>query len=387
MEIAIVTEEFRPSNKGGIASWAFELAEYLGRHHEFNVNIFVKKKGGVINSIIDKKLNYKINLIGGRDWSKFKKWFIRLGLRKYLKSKKNPVIISSNWELSEGLISFKDKYSFCLITVLHGLEVTRLESIKYSKRIKNFNLTISNSNHVIAVSDYTKNKAELISGNSLIETIPNFVDPEKFFLLNQKESREQFGFKESDKILLTLSRLVKRKGHEIVINALSLIVKTIPNIKYVIAGSGEKRYEEDLKRLVSRLELDNNVLFLGYIEEEKKNDLYNACDIYIMNSHKTNDQGDSEGFGITFLESNACGKPIIGTEVGGIPDAISNYENGLLIEPNNPSRTAAAILELFNNHDLYNRLSINGLSRIEKNFSIKKVGKKYIKIISDYYDF
>ena len=106
-----------------------------------------------------------------------------------------------------------------------------------------------------------------------------------------------------------------------------------------------------------------------------------------MNSHKTNDQGDSEGFGITFLESNACGKPIIGTEVGGIPDAISNYENGLLIEPNNPSRTAAAILELFNNHDLYNRLSINGLSRIEKNFSIKKVGKKYIKIISDYYDF
>ena len=186
---------------------------------------------------------------------------------------------------------------------------------------------------------------------------------------------------------MTLSRLVKRKGHEIVINAISQIVKTIPQIKYIIAGSGERRYEEHLKRLVSRLGLDKNVFFWGYIDEEKKNDLYNACDIYIMNSHKTNNKGDSEGFGITFLESNACGKPIIGTEVGGISDAISNYKNGLLIEPNNPSKTAAAILELFNDHDLYNRLSINGISRIQKKFSIQKIGKMYVKIISDYYDY
>ena len=86
---------------------------------------------------------------------------------------------------------------------------------------------------------------------------------------------------------------------------------------------------------------------------EKKNDLYNACDIYIMNSHKTNQKGDSEGFGITFLESNACGKPIIGTNSGGIADAIKHRVNGLLIEPNQPSATAEAIFELFNDKELY----------------------------------
>ncbi len=326
-------------------------------------------------------------MIGGRDWSKFKKWFIRLALRKYLKSNDNPVIISSNWELSEGLISYKNKYKFCLITVLHGLEVTRLESVKYSKRINNFIKTISSSDHVIAVSDYTKNKAQLIAGKFLIKTIPNFVDTKKFFLVDQKQSRKQFEFDESDKILLTLSRLVRRKGHEIVINAISLIIRTIPQIKYVIAGSGEKKYEEDLRRLVSDLGLEKNVFFLGYIDEKKKNDLYNASDVYIMNSHKTNIKGDAEGFGITFLESNACGKPVIGTNVGGVPDAISHYENGILIEPNNPTKTAAAILKLFNNHDLYDSLSSNGLSRIENNFSIQKIGKKYLKIISDYYDY
>ena len=138
-----------------------------------------KKHGGIVIPIIDKNLPYKINLMGGRDWSKFKKWFIRLSLKKYLKSTNSPVVISSNWELSEGLISYKDKYNFCLVTILHGLEVTGLESIKYAKRKKNFIKSITKSDHVIAVSDYTKNKAELISGKTLIETIPNFVNIEK----------------------------------------------------------------------------------------------------------------------------------------------------------------------------------------------------------------
>ena len=336
---------------------------------------------------MDKNLPYTINLIGGRDWSKFKKWFIRLSLRKYLKSKDSPVIISSNWELSEGLIPYKYKYNFCLVTVLHGLEVTRLESKKYAKRIKNFIKSIASSDHVIAVSNYTRNKAQLISGDTLIKTIPNFVNTKKFFLTDKKKSRKKFGFNESEKILLTLSRLVSRKGHKVVINAISLIVKKIPQIKYVIAGTGEERYEKDLKKLVSDLKLDNNVSFLGYIDEEKKNDLYNACDIYIMNSHKTNQEGDSEGFGITFLESNACGKPIIGTKSGGIPDAIQHRENGLLIEPNQPSETAEAIIELFNNQELYNQLSNNGLKRIKENFSINKIGKKYLEIISNHYNY
>ena len=362
------------------------MAEFLSKNNELNVDVFVKKHGGIILPIMGKNLPYRINLIRGRDWSKYKKWYIQFSLRKYVKSKDRPVIISSNWELSEGLISYKNKYNFCLVTVLHGLEVTRLESIKYSKRINNFIKTINNSNHVIAVSDYTKNKAELISENKLIKTIPNFVNTNNFFLDDQKKSRKKYGFNESDKILLTLSRLVRRKGHEVVIKAISLIVKKIPQIKYVIAGSGEKRYEEDLKRLVSKLKLDKNVFFIGYIDEKKKNDLYNACDIYIMNSHKTNQKGDSEGFGITFLESNACGKPIIGTNSGGIPDAIKHRVNGLLIEPNQPSKTAEAILELFSNKELYDQLSNNGLQRIKENFSINKIGRKYMKMISNHYN-
>jgi len=363
------------------------LAEFLGEHKEFNVSVFVKKRGGIIQERFIKNLPYKINLIGGRDWSKFKKWYIRLYLRKYLKSKNNPVIISSNWELSQGIIPYKNKSNFCLLTVLHGLEVTRLKSKRYANRKKSFIKTVLSSDHVISVSNYTKNEAEFISGYKRIKTIPNFVDTEKFFFVDNKKPRRKFGLKESDKILLTLSRLVKRKGHKTVINAISLIINKIPAIKYVIAGSGEEKYKQDLKKLVSKLKLDRHVLFLGYIEEDNKNDLYNACDIYIMNSNKTDEEGDSEGFGITFLESNACGKPVIGSNAGGISDAITNRENGLLIEPNNPTKTAQAIYELFNDEKLYNQLSENGITRIKENFSINKVGEKYVEIILNHYDY
>ena len=67
---------------------------------------------------------------------------------------------------------------------------------------------------------------------------------------------------------------------------------------------------------------------------KKKKIIYNLCDIYIMTSMPTDERGDSEGFGITFLEANACGKPVIGTNVGGISDAINDGFNGFLIKPN-----------------------------------------------------
>ncbi|SVB42308.1 uncharacterized protein METZ01_LOCUS195162, partial [marine metagenome] len=95
----------------------------------------------------------------GRDWSKFKKWYVSFYCKKYIKSSNNPIIISATWELSEGLIKHKKKYSFSLITVLHGLEVTRLNSNKYDKSIPKFIQTIDHSDQVIAVSNYTKNEA------------------------------------------------------------------------------------------------------------------------------------------------------------------------------------------------------------------------------------
>jgi len=318
----------------------------------------------------------------GRDWSKFKKWYVSFYCKKYIKSSNNPIIISATWELSEGLIKHKKKYSFSLITVLHGLEVTRLNSNKYDKSIPKFIQTIDHSDQVIAVSNYTKNEAISITGIQKIITIPNFVNTTEFFPQSTSECRNKFQLHHSDKILLSLSRLVKRKGHDIVIRAIQIVKEKIPEIKYLIAGTGDNPYKKMLKQLVNDLELQSYVHFVGYIEENKKPLLYNASDVYIMNSLDTDQKGDSEGFGITFLEANACGKPVIGTNVGGIPDALDNNVSGILVEPNDPNATAEAIIQLFSNKIFYNKLSVNGLSRVNNQFSLSNIGGKYQRIIS-----
>ena len=384
--ICIITEEFRPSLKGGIATWSTELANYLHKK-KYKVTVFVKKHGGIDKLYDTKRIPYKIKLIPGRDWAFFKKWYIMFSLFGYLKNNKKPIIISTNWELSQGLIIYKTFLKFSLVTILHGLEVTRLKSKKYKKRVKSFKKTLKYSDLIISVSNYTKAKAKsIINLNLEIHVIPNFVNMETFQPVDRKNFLNDYGLSNDDIILLSLSRLVRRKGHHIIIESLKDLTKNHSNIKYLIAGTGDKNYEQELREYVEKLNLQKNINFLGYVNEQKKKIIYNMCDVFLMTSLPTDHEGNSEGFGITFLEANACGKPVIGTNVGGIPDVIKDGNNGFLIEPNNPRELQKTIEKIINDKNYYNFLSKNSIKHIKENFDINLIGKKFDLLIDRLYD-
>lgn len=372
--------------KGGIATWSREIADYL-HSKSYNVTVYLKKQGGIKKSFDVKNLPYKIHLISGRDWAFFKKWYIFFSIFKYLKNKKKPIIISTNWELSQGIVFYKNLFKFSLVTILHGLEVTRLNSLKYKNRIRSFKKTLMFSDKIISVSQYTKNIAESLNKHDAkIDVIPNFVNLKNFHPIDKKSFINDFIYKENDIILLTLSRLVKRKGHRTVIKALKPLISKNPNVFYLIAGTGDKPYEEELKHYVKKLNLEKNINFLGYISEARKRIIYNLCDLYIMTSMPTDERGDSEGFGITFLEANACGKPVIGTNVGGISDAINDGFNGFLIKPNDSLELEKILINIINNKKLYKSLSENSIIHIKKKFDIQLIGKKFDTIINELYD-
>ena len=384
--VCIVTEEFRPSLKGGIATWSTEIANYFYKK-KYSVIVYLKKRGGIDKTYDIRKLPFKISLIGGRDWAYFKKWYIIISMFNYLRQYKKPIIISTNWELSQGLIFYKKYFKFSLITILHGLEVTRLESKKYSKKIADFKKTLTLSDRVIAVSNYTKSKADVILGNKKeIDVIPNFVNTKFFYPINDKKIYDKYNLNSNDTILLSLSRIIRRKGHYIAIDAVKSLVKIYPNIKYLIAGTGDTYYLSELKKYVEKLDLKKNIHFLGYVSERKKNMVYNLCDIYLMTSLPCDLEGNSEGFGITFLEANASGKPVIGTDVGGISDAIKNGFNGFLIKPNESKDLEKKIISIINNKKLYKSLSENSINHIKKNFDIQLIGKRFDLIINELYD-
>ena len=155
----------------------------------------------------------------------------------------------------------KKRFKFYLITALHGLEVTRLNSKKYIKRKKNFINTLDLSDKVVSVSNYTKKEALKIIKNKKIEVIPNFVNTQEFFPIDRSKLMKEYNLIKEDKIILSLSRLVKRKGHHIVIKSLKYLKKEIPNFKYLIAGTGDLKYKKDLENLSKELNLEENIIF------------------------------------------------------------------------------------------------------------------------------
>lgn len=195
-----------------------------------------------------------------------------------------------------------------------------------------------------------------------IKVTINATDPKKFHPEDTQEARQAIGFK-GNKMLLTISRLVSKKGIDTTIKAFAKVQKDHPNSQYVIVGDGKQK--EELQQLALNLGIDDSVQFVGPVAHDHPDLIhyYNACDVFAHPS-KT-EKFNVEGFGIVFLEANACAKPVIGSLSGGIPTAVIDGETGILVEERNPKALAEAINKLFENPDLADQMGKKGRQRVE----------------------
>jgi phosphatidylinositol alpha-1,6-mannosyltransferase len=243
--------------------------------------------------------------------------------------------------------------------------------------------TLKYSHRVIAVSSYTGNFINEKYGidSRKIKVIPNGVDPERFYpkqvsgsLIAKYNLKDKF-------VLLTLARLEKRKGHDLVIRALGKLKNDFPELRYVIAGSDRNDYAMELKQLASDLDIHDRIIFSGFVKNDELIDFYNLSDIYLMTSRFLNKIGDSEGFGITFLEANACEKPVIGTRSGGIVDAIEDGFNGLLVNSDSVDDIVSSVVRLIKDPELRERLGKNGRKRILDTFNWASITKRILDTV------
>ncbi len=123
------------------------------------------------------------------------------------------------------------------------------------------------------------------------------------------------------------------------------------------------------------------MIFAGEVKEEEIPLYYMACDLFIMPSYEIKEKGDVEGFGIAYLEANACGKPVIGGRSGGVTDAVIDGETGLLIDPLNINQIAEALIKLLTNSGLARKLGEEGRRRIKKELNWRKIAQEIREII------
>lgn len=186
-----------------------------------------------------------------------------------------------------------------------------------------------------------------------------------------------------EKIILTVSRLMERKGQDIVIKTLPIVKKKFPNIKYILVGTEVIGNEKDkLQKLVKKFDLEDVVIFAGSVNNNGLLDYYTLCNVFILTPKevRTGNFLDVEGFGIVYLEAGCCEKPVIGSKSGGVPDAVMDDKTGLLVDPGDVKQTAEAILRLFEHPELGKKLGKHARKRVVEELNWKNISQKILKI-------
>lgn len=195
------------------------------------------------------------------------------------------------------------------------------------------------------------------------------------FSANEKEVRQKYGLK-GKKIILTVSRLARRKGHSFVLQALRDMVPLDGNLHYLIVGDGEEK--DYLKELVKDYSLENHVTFVGSMKGTLLWEAYSICDLFVMPNVEL-ENGDIEGFGIVFLEAGALRKPCIGGKSGGTLDAIVDGMTGSVVDPRRNDELKNKIQEILKNPGLGKSLGEAAYRRIADLFVWEKVFERMEK--------
>lgn len=181
--------------------------------------------------------------------------------------------------------------------------------------------------------------------------------------------------------LLSVGRLVERKGIDSVIRALPLVLKHFPELEFVCVGTGPE--EPGLRRLAESVGVTRSIVWAGEITDEELVQHYRAADVFVLPSRVIPATGSVEGFGIVFLEAASCGIPAIGGNSGGTPDAIADGETGYIVDPTDEAELAARIMDLLSNSEMRQRMGAAGRERVLRKFTTQTLADRYLESVSE----
>lgn len=345
---------------GGETEYVLE-GVHVERFHYFYPRRFEKLSGraGMIDNVKEGLL-VKIQVLT----------FLFFNILYSLRKLRNMDVIHVQWPIPNGLgaLFLKKIYGIPYINTIHGEEVHLSKRYHLLFALRGL---VNNSSKTITNSSATR-KFCLEAGldGEKIDVIPFGVDTDFFRPLDVYKDENIFQ-------ILSVGYLIERKGFEYLIKAMPHVLKEHKNARLKIVGSGP--LESKLKELIYELDLGDEVEIVKNVSDEELLMTYNSADLFVLPSIMDS-QGNTEGLGVVLLEAMACGLPVVGSDVGGIPDILKDQETGILVNEKDVCKLGEVIILLFTEEKLRKYLIENGSDKIRNNFNWSIIAGKYIKI-------
>ncbi len=264
--------------------------------------------------------------------------------------------------------------------LLHGAEVTVPGRLPGSRQALRH--VLRGARRVIAFGGYPAAEAEQAAGGPLpLTVVPCGIDTSRFHPLGLDEraaARARYGLHDGP-LVLSLSRLVRRKGMDVLIDAAVRLAPRVPGLQVAIAGSGRDRAR--LERRVAATGAP--VRFLGRVPEDDLALVHGAADVYAMLCRTRWGGLEQEGFGIVFLEAAAAGVPQVAGDSGGASEAVAHGESGFVVDPNDPDAVADTLERLLADDGLRARMGAAARTRAVEQFDYGRLAPRLFAAIED----
>ena len=245
------------------------------------------------------------------------------------------------------------------LVYVHGEEITTDDP--YDPGAVRRRRALLAADHVVVVSRFTQRAVVAMLGEALagrIVLVENGVDTTRFFpAARQTDLVERYGLR-GQFVFITVCRLLEKKGVDQVLRAFAQLLPAFPGMRYLVVGTGP--YEAELQRLAAELGIAAAVAFAGNVAEHELVAHYRLGDVFVM-PNRVLPNGDTEGFGLVFLEANACGLPVIAGRDGGSVDAVTDGENGLVVDGNSVPALLDAMRRMRGEEALRSQVAAVGL--------------------------
>ena len=377
MKILMLSWEYPPKNIGGISNHVYYLSHALSNlGHEVHVVTCGENNAPykeIDNGVFVHRVEpFKIFT------DDFIKWVMHLNFAMIEETTKLinkigrvDIIHAHDWLTVYAAKSLKNSFKIPMVSTIHATENGRNKGIKTEMQayISTAEWLLSfESWKIVGCSNYMKNEIATVfsSPQDKIWVIPNGVDASSFqFSFDWLKFRRNYALDE-EKIVLYVGRHVYEKGIQILIESVSEIIKTYSNAKIVIAGKGPMTVE--LKRRINELNLDDKVLFTGYITEDEKNKLYRVSNVAVFPSLY-------EPFGIVALEAMAAGCPVVVSDVGGLSEIIEHGRSGMKAIAGSSESLKENICRILSNDGLASYIREDAMRIIDERYLWGKIAE------------